>query len=792
MAKAYKAGKDEYTLFLEKKLKYLENLVDLPPGTASYKHKLSKYKKIAHFLDTGEPERDLMSPPVNANPSTHAHVTSPILPPPQKMKIFPLKYDDGGAPKVNSGNISQTPSAVTAGVNVDATNTVTTSSAAMAALSTDSLESIDFSKCIFAKYNLKEFLSYDPAFEFEEQLSRAFLDTYFTRLQFKYPLLDEQEVYTFHNDYICNNVHSYSTNEFHFSCGRMWLVFSISACLHKTTGKYRGLPPNRYFSTAIRHITKCGPNLTFVQQVEVLTLLVLYIIRTDRDSIGLYEIIKDVMSICKNKLFLNNWNPQDIFANKKLRLFWCVYLLERMICVAVGKPYTIAESEIYLPLFNEESFNTNATNDQNRNKRGVHFINQSLKLRRIESQFVEALQIIPQTNFPQTTSNKTTTKLAEQLPRVKKFFHDLEVWRSNCSTSHVRNFENETLKLYYYRSVRLLLQPYLGLLEPEDRLFRECQAAAGQICQLYKIFHQKTVFGHSTPAVHTVFVAGVTLIYCMWLARNLDDERRRKLGDISKHTRPLVSASLFSTMDDLRACSVCLYVMAERSKFAIIFRDTFDQLMNATIGNLIERCGPDSSELIYIANSNGTSEGERTPAASVEEESEMEKNDIRGVQDGMPPAVKRTFGKLQENEHVGFVENSQVDLEEQRERKRKQGVLQKATVPKSLSHLLVKVDEEEEEEEGNEDDQRGEPEIKVEAVNELNKKRVDTKRNTKKRKVLHGEGGGHRHEKEKQYIVKKPAKVTESDWKTFQQQASFFTTASRPSKFTGLLVYFAQ
>lgn len=113
----------------------------------------------------------------------------------------------------------------------------------------------------------------------------------------------------------------------------------------------------------------------------------------------------------------------------------------------------------------------------------------------------------------------------------------------------------------------------------------------------------KTLNGHSTPAVHTVFVAGVTLIYCMWLARNFDDQRRKKLGDASKHTRPLISASLFSTMDDLRACSVCLYVMTERSNFARTFRDTFDQLMNATVGNLIERCGPDSSELIFMASS---------------------------------------------------------------------------------------------------------------------------------------------------------------------------------------------
>ncbi|CDO92862.1 unnamed protein product [Kluyveromyces dobzhanskii CBS 2104] len=772
--RSHKDGKDEYTLFLEKKLKYLEKLVDMKPDTNSYKERLGKYKKVAHLLDNGEANQDDITSILPPNVATHTtsvpsasaissqqrnglnqeqqvvRIGSPILPLPSKAKFLSLHQQSQNQPQ-RSGMIK----------------TPHSHERALESLASDSLESIDYSRCIFAKYNLKEFLSYDPAFEFDEQLSRSFLDTYFTRLQFKYPLLDEQEVYTFHNDYINNNVHSYSINEFHFSCGRMWLVFSISAHLHKTTGKYQGLPPNRYFSTAIRHITKCGTNLTLVQQVEVLTLLILYIIRTDRDSIGLYEIIKDVMNICKNKLHLNKWNPKDSFANKKLRLFWCVYLIERMICVAVGKPYTIYESEIDLPFFNKDSFYTRET-DMAKHEHGVHFINQSLKLRRIESTFVEELNIISQKPGAVTSNianqKKLTaaeiSKIQAQLPQVKKFFQDLEVWRSKCSITHVRNFENETLKLYYYRSVRLLLQPYLELLEPQNRLFKECQAAAGQICQLYKVFHQKTVFGHSTPAVHTVFVAGVTLIYCMWLARNWDDERRRKLGDVSKHTRPLVSALLFSTMDDLRACSVCLYVMAERSKFAIIFRDTFDQLMNATIGNLIERCGPDSSELIYITSSK---KGETTPTLiSIPDHNAGTEDSSKDIdRKGMPPAMKRTFGELQVSAHAGFVENSQIDLEEQRERKRKQGMLQKTSVPKSLSHLLVKV---EEEENGVDDSKTAASKASsIRSANEMQK--ADTRSSSEM--ITPPEQTTARNK----YIVKKPANVTESDWEIFQQQA---------------------
>ncbi|KAG0656149.1 hypothetical protein C6P45_002759 [Maudiozyma exigua] len=738
--KITKKTDNQYTNFLEKKLKYLEKLIDLPIGGVVFQKKLKNYKKVSHLLGNIEDFKN------------------------DEMRINRL--DKNVTNNNNNDNMIRDNDGITTTTR-DFRNQSGTliydSNSSLPALTSDSLDSIDFSKCIFTKY-LKDHFKYDPVFEFNENLSRSFLDIFFTRLQFKYPLLDEQEIYSFHNDYTKNKIYSCSANDFHFATGRMWLIFSISAYMHMTTGKYNGLPPIRYFSTAVRHITKCGDNLNDVQRVELLTLLVLYLLRTDRDSLILYEIIKDIMHIVKNKLKLNKWTQQDSFANKKLRLFWCVYLLERMICVAIGKPFTIHESEIDVPLFNEDSYNTN----KNSRTSGIHFINQSLTLRRIESNFVEKLNIIP--------SNKQTTPTKKnQLPTVKLFFNELEVWRSNCSTTDIRNFENETLKLYYYRAVRLLIQPYLEFLTPEDQLFKECQAAAGQICQLYKIFHQKTINGHSTPAVHTVFGAGVSLIYCMWLERNFNDERRKKLGDLSKHTRPLVGPNLFSTMDDLRACSVCLYVMTERSKFARVFRDTFDQLMNATVGNLIERCGPDSSELIYLTDrsiKNGPVElnndiiavnGEQkqmTVSIDLNKKSNQDKtnkdsitnSDVRTSHNGMPPAVARTFGKYQAEEHVGFVENSQVDLEEQRKLKQRQGILEQVAVPKSLAHLLVSNNTKLTTDSQSSSDSSDILKIKSKDI-------VDSRTNSA------NDNG------DNNYIVQKPVYPNEFDWKNFQQQA---------------------
>ncbi|CDR42445.1 CYFA0S09e03752g1_1 [Cyberlindnera fabianii] len=604
--------KDDYTIMLEKKVKFLEKILDAnnimidQHGQIGAK-KNFKYKKLSPFLGDQQQQQQQQQPIMNK-------LVMPTLPVPHGRTLPAISDTLPSKVPVNKHYIT--------------------------------LDSVDYTNSLFAKYNLKELFSYDPVFDVDEKLSRAFLDIHFTRLHFKYPLLDEEEIFEFHNAYVTNNLAGYmnDNDHFHYCCARMWMVFAISSCLHMSTGKYRGPPPARYCSTAMRHISKCEA-LADESKIEILTLTVLYLIRTDKDSSCLYDIIRDAMSLCL-KMGLNksstyaglSWRDKL----RKLRLWWCVYLLERMISIAVGKPYTLAESSVDedIPFFEYDS-------SKSRHPQNASFINQSIKLRRIESRFVSELSI--SANLDPQQVNK------RQIPLVEKYFQELEIWRSRCG-AFANGLEDETLRLYYYRSVRLLIQPFLELLDPMDRLFRECQAAAGHICQLFKVFHEKTVFGHSTTAIHTVFVAGVTLIYCLWLARNKDDMKRKALGDVSKHTRPQVSESLFNGLNDLCACSICLYVMTERSKFALIFRDTFDQLMSATIGNLIERCGPDSSEIIYAP--------------------------------GMPPAVLR-----RSHNHLSYnptgQERTDEDRMEQAERRRKQGQLQKSAVPKSLSHLLI-------------------------------------------------------------------------------------------------------
>lgn len=590
--------KDEYTVLLEKKVKQLEKILDSTTKNEGNYAELeeddnerdqtdNKYRKIGNLLD---------QTPVPV------HL---VLPFDQFDHVLNKPYDYFVA---------------------------------------DNTEKIQQS--LVSKYQLNDFLHYEPVFDQSEPLSKQLIDIYFAMLQYKFPLCSEQEVIQFHNDYYARKTFS-NHADYHFRAARMFLIHAISALLYKATGRYGGPHPYRFLSSALRHMVFFH-NLDPLKRVEIQILLCFLVNRTEKDSNCLYTIIKDTMKTCAQL----NLHRQKAYKNvsatireRHMRCFWCAYLLERSISIATARPFSLREVKVdkELPLFERDPCKPSHP------RQGISFINQSIKIRRLEAQFIEDLNIL--------SSSSIVTR--DQLPRVQLYFEKLQDWRQECQGIQPGK-ENETLSVYYYRAVRNLIQPFLELLDPDDKLFKECQAAAGQICQAIKAFHQKTVSGQSILNIHTAFTSGVTLIYCLWLERNRDDMKRKLMGDDKKHTRPPVSAALFSGLDDLKACSISLYVMAERTKFAISFRDSFDELMHATIDNLILRCGPNSSEILTAG------------AAAV---------------GGMPPAVYRQPMKHYQMDSK-FIQKTAAEKLEDEERSKVTGNFTRLTIPKGLSHLL--------------------------------------------------------------------------------------------------------
>jgi hypothetical protein len=174
------------------------------------------------------------------------------------------------------------------------------------------------------------------------------------------------------------------------------------------------------------------------------------------------------------------------------------------------------------------------------------------KMRRIESRI-------------QFSIYRADKPLSALTSKMNQLYQDLEAWKSSL----VERFADIDLNypmLHYHRAVRLLIQPFLPLLSPSDPYYLICMRAAGGVCQAHKKLHQSLEYGHSFIAVQTVFVAGITLLYGLWT---------------QQHT-----IWSYSLSNDIRACSLVLFVMGERAPWVKKYRDAFEVLVNATMEKL--------------------------------------------------------------------------------------------------------------------------------------------------------------------------------------------------------------
>lgn len=142
---------------------------------------------------------------------------------------------------------------------------------------------------------------------------------------------------------------------------------------------------------------------------------------------------------------------------------------------------------------------------------------------------------------------------------------ELDTWRAACPP------QNDMLQLEYHKAVLLLFQPFLTDPNRDRQTLGECTRAAGAVCQTYKRIHQRRPAGFFLLELHDVLVAGITLIYSLWVD-------------------PIQAGSdSFAVLKDLGACSTVLFLIAERWESAKRYRDAFEALVNATTACLSRR-----------------------------------------------------------------------------------------------------------------------------------------------------------------------------------------------------------
>ncbi|KAH0126185.1 hypothetical protein KCU66_g6424, partial [Aureobasidium melanogenum] len=117
--------------------------------------------------------------------------------------------------------------------------------------------------------------------------------------------------------------------------------------------------------------------------------------------------------------------------------------------------------------------------------------------------------------------------------------------------------------LQYHKSILFLFTNFLPSLQTSDPRFLICARSATSVCTAYKRLNQNKTLTYTMISLHSCFVAGLTLVYCIWRDRSLFS---------------------YEILEATRDCSQSLTIFGEKWPGAVKYRDIFDELS----GNLLK------------------------------------------------------------------------------------------------------------------------------------------------------------------------------------------------------------
>ncbi|OCT44052.1 Zn2/Cys6 DNA-binding protein [Cladophialophora carrionii] len=390
-----------------------------------------------------------------------------------------------------------------------------------------------------------------------------------------------------HSTYI-RNLHSrraHLTNSYEKSI--LHLVYASGGRFLETTGEPGAFHSERHHLSGMQYLDEliqCHD----VRSVQVLIMLGIYSLR-DPKGPGAWTYVGLAMRTCID-LGMHRRAPVGQYLHleneMRKRIFWTCYCLDRQISIVLGRPFAISDRDIdaELPLDVDESVEEDSVLEQAyaasqgaaAAAAAAAAVSTSLsvfihicRLRRIESQIQQCIYRVDETTGPSTAEVdmflRQLDEWKEQIPRDARH-HSGDKPTTTTDTMVIDGYGY--YMVYYYKCLRFLLHPLLSSPTTHIALIKKCAKACGGVCQTYKKLHQNVSVGFSLMALHSVFLAGLTIVYCTWIAP-------QEVFDIA-------------TSNDMMACSIVLYIITERWPAAKKYRDMYEEIMQSVVESIEE------------------------------------------------------------------------------------------------------------------------------------------------------------------------------------------------------------
>ncbi|KAI6382394.1 hypothetical protein MCOR25_000691 [Pyricularia grisea] len=295
---------------------------------------------------------------------------------------------------------------------------------------------------------------------------------------------------------------------------------------------------------------------------------------------------------------------REYMRDRRRRLWWCAYSLDRLISICVGRPLGVSDQVITteFPSLADDRFITPQgimvpPSGQPAGPSYKFVAQHYFRLRLLQSEIVQALQI---QQAQAACQQRMDTKMASPFPAQFASFRDwrrdiekrLTEWRDSAPTKEQTgvDFSTEFLEVNYWQVIIFLLRQSLPvpndfrkeyqifkefnspsihnveLREDQEAVYVKVAEAGAKILKLYNRLNQRGVVNYTYLATHYVYMSGIYYLYAIW------------------HSAQVRSNTLLDEVNDTIARGHTVFTaLIPKCPPAERCRDAFDRMAKATV-----------------------------------------------------------------------------------------------------------------------------------------------------------------------------------------------------------------
>lgn len=331
--------------------------------------------------------------------------------------------------------------------------------------------------------------------------------------------------------------------------------------------------PDIFLRRALGFLKDC--ELGMLEQIQACLLISLFIGRSYH--LSFYVTSWELAGLAMRKLIQYGFHRKQKLAldtaasyEFQKRLFWSAYNYEKLLSLSLGRPCCINDNFIDVPFPISIDLPLNPTGDVLYNLYELQ-IQQETGVE-METPLSEFSCLVYTSQVRQMEGRAhclfySVNKTAPIMDTFTRLDKDLDDWFSTLPDENTFNKQLKSkecyayLNLLYHRAKLILYLPRVITQQEKhkkEKLLNQICLSAGWVCTSYKELYNASILEFSVVALHTVFLAGVSMIYYLKI-----------IGE----------PKFFNIHTKIRACFSLLFVFSERWPEAKTYSHLFEILL---------------------------------------------------------------------------------------------------------------------------------------------------------------------------------------------------------------------